>query len=106
MTEMEHLTEESKNNKHHDLKEKAEKFKQKTLEMEEQVTQNLNNFISVTAENLDRAADKMHETAEFFRQRNMTTLKEDFSHTVQKKPMHALGGAMLLGFLIGKIIFR
>jgi ElaB/YqjD/DUF883 family membrane-anchored ribosome-binding protein len=74
--------------------------------MEEQVTENLNNLMSSTAENLDKAAEKMHETAEFFRERNINTIKEDFSGVIKKNPAKTLGGALLIGFLIGKIIFK
>jgi len=48
----------------------------------------------------------MHETAEFFRERNVDAMKEDLSHAVKKNPAKALGGALLIGFLIGKILFR
>ena len=74
--------------------------------MEEQVTENLNTIMNSTAENLDKAADKMHETAEFFRERNINTIKKDFSHVVKKNPAKTIGGALLIGFLIGKILFR
>ena len=103
----EHMTEEELNGgKQQGLKEKGEDFRQKAIEMQEQLSENLDNLMSSTAENLDKAAEKMHETAEFFRERNADTLKEDLSHAVKKNPAKALGGAMLVGFLIGKIIFR
>lgn len=103
----EHMTAEELNGgKHQNLKEKGEELRQKAMEMQEQLSENLDNLMSSTAENLDKAADKMHETAEFFRERNTDTLKEDLSKVVKKNPAKALGGAMLIGFLIGKILFR
>jgi len=100
------MAEELNGGKHINLKHKAEELRKKTLEMEEQVAENLNNLMSSTAENLDKAAEKMHETAEFFRERNVDAMKEDLSHAVKKNPAKALGGALLIGFLIGKILFR
>jgi len=100
------MSEELNGGKHFNLKQKAEELRKKTLEMEEQVSENLNNLMSSTAENLDKAAEKMHETAEFFRERKIDTIKEDFSHVVKKNPAKALGGALIVGFLIGKILFK
>lgn len=88
------------------LKQKSEELRKKALEMQEQVTENLNNLMESTAENLDKAAEKMHETAEFFREKNMDTMKDDLSKVVKKNPTKAIGGALLIGFLIGKILFR
>lgn len=103
----EHMTEEERNGgKQINLKEKAEEFRQRAQEMEEQISENLDNLMNTTAESLDKAANKMHETAEFFREKNMNTIKEDFSHAVKKNPAVTLGGALLVGFLIGKIIFK
>lgn len=100
------MAEELNGGKHLNLKQKAEELRIKAQEMESQVTENLNILMNSTAKNLDKAADKMHETAEFFREKNMDTIKEDFSHVVKKNPLKALGGALLMGFLIGKIIFK
>lgn len=103
----EHILEEELNGgKHVDFKQKAEDLRKKTQEMEEQVEENLNNIMSSTAENLEKVAEKMHETAKFFKDRNVDTLKDDFSHIVKKNPVKALGGALLIGFLAGKIIFK
>jgi len=100
------MAEELNGSKQFNLKQKAEDLRKKTQEMEEQVAENLNNIMSSTAENLDKAAEKMHETAEFFRERNMDTIKKDISHVVKKNPAKAFGGALLIGFIIGKILFR
>ncbi len=100
------LREELNGGKPFNLKEKADELMKKTFDMQEQMTENLNNMMNTTAENLDKAAEKMHETAEFFREKNMDSVKEDFSEVVKKNPAKALGGALLVGFLIGKIIFK
>ena len=103
----EHMTEEERNGgRQINLKEKAEEFKQKARETEEQLTENLDSMMNSTAEKLEKAAEKMHETAEFFKTKNVKNLKKDVSHIVKKKPIEALGGALVLGLLIGKIIFR
>lgn len=103
----EHITAEERNGKkQHDLREKAEEFKLRAQEMEEQLTENLNNIMNSTAENLDKAAEKMHDTAEFFRSKNMNTIKTDLSHYVRKNPIQFFGGALIAGFLVGKILFR
>ena len=100
------LEEELNGGKQINLKNKAEELRKKAQEMEEQVTENLNNLMSSTAENLDKAAEKMHETAAFFRERNMESVKEDFSHVIKKNPLQTIGGALFVGFLIGKTIFK
>ncbi|MEI8388770.1 MAG: hypothetical protein WCG23_02680 [bacterium] len=103
----EHITAEELNGgKQHNLKEKGEELKQKALEIQKQLSENLDSLMSSTAKNLDKAAEKIHETAEFFRERDSDTLKKDFSHVVKKHPEKALGGALLIGFLIGKILFK
>ena len=65
------------------LIEKAEQFKKKACEMEEQVSANINDLMVNTADRLDQAADKMKSTAEFFRNKNVNTLKEDVSVMVK-----------------------
>ena len=103
----EHMTEEERNGgKHINLKEKAEEFRQKARETEEQLTENLDNMMNSTAEKLEKAAEKMHETAEFFKSKNVHNLKKDASHIIKKNPMGILGGALFIGFLIGKTIFK
>lgn len=100
------LHEEHNGSKHVNLKEKAEELRQKAIEIEEQMTGNLNSFMNNTAENLETASKKMSDAAKFFRERNAKTLKEDVSKTIKKNPVQTIGGALLVGFLIGKIIFK
>lgn len=86
--------------------EKAEDLKKRACEIEEQVSTNINELMGVTAEKLDKAAEKMHNTAEFFRTNNVSKVKEDLSCVIRKNPGKSLIGAILLGFLVGKTIFR
>ena len=86
--------------------EKAEQFKKKACEMEEQVSANINDLMANTAERLDQAADKMKSTAEFFRNKNVNIIKEDVSTIVRKNPGKSLLGAIAIGFLVGKILFK
>ncbi|OGI01372.1 MAG: hypothetical protein A2Y25_02645 [Candidatus Melainabacteria bacterium GWF2_37_15] len=88
------------------LIEKAEQFKKKACEMEEQVSANINDLMVNTADRLDQAADKMKSTAEFFRNKNVNTIKEDVSVMVRNNPGKSLLGAIAIGFLVGKILFR
>lgn len=85
---------------------KAEELKQRACEVEAQVSQNINELMATTAEKLDKAAEKMHNTAEFFRANNVTKIKEDVSTVVRKNPGKSLLGAIAIGFLVGKILFR
>lgn len=88
------------------LVEKAEQLKKRACEIEEQVSSNINELMSNTAEKLDKAAGKLHNTAEFFRSNNVSKIKEDVSTVIRKNPGKSLAGAIILGFLAGKIIFR
>lgn len=85
---------------------KAEELKKKACEIEQQVSTNINELMVTTAEKLDKAAEKMHSTAEFFRSNNVSKIKEDVTTIVRKNPGKSLVGGILLGFLVGKIIFR
>ncbi len=100
------MTEENYKEIQENLLDRAEQFKQKASEVEEQVSVNLNEFMGTTAEKLDKAAEKLHTTAEFFRSNNVNKIKEDTSCMVRKNPGKSLIGAIFLGFLIGKIIFK
>ena len=88
------------------LMEKAEHLKQRACEIEQQVSTNINELMSNTAEKLDKAAEKMHTTAAFFRNNNVSKMKEDVSTIVRKNPGRSLLGAIAIGFLLGKVLFR
>ncbi len=88
------------------LMERAEEIKKKACEIEEQVSSNINELMGVTAEKLDKAADKMHNTAEFFRNNNVSKVKEDMSSVIRQNPGKSLLGGILLGFIFGKIFFK
>jgi len=88
------------------LTEKTEQLKQRACEIEQQVTENINEMMGITAEKLDKAAEKMHSTAEFFRGNNVSKIKEDMTTVIRKNPGKSLVGGLLLGFLFGKIMFK
>ena len=100
------MTEQNYKEVQENLTEKAEQIKQKACELEEQVSSNINDLMGTTAEKLDKAAEKMHSTAEFFRNNNVSKIKEDVTHVVKKNPVKSLIGAIALGFLVGKIILK
>ena len=74
--------------------------------MQEKVVDGINKAMTVTAERLDQTADKMHQTARFFRTKNADTMKDEASNLAKKYPTHTLIGAMILGFLFGRALSR
>jgi len=100
------MTEQNNNEIQDNIAERAEELKKRACEIEEQVSANINELMGTTAEKLDKAAEKMHNTAEFFRHNNVSKVKEDMSSVVRKNPGRSLLGALALGFLVGKILFR
>jgi len=88
------------------MHQKTEEIKKKAMEMEHQVSENIDGFMNNTAEKLDKAAEKIHEAASFFRQNKTDKLKKDFACNIKKNPGKSLLGAIILGFIAGKIIFR
>lgn len=85
---------------------KAEELKKKACEVEAQVSENINELMVTTAEKLDKAAEKMHSTAEFFRNNNVSKIKEDVTVVIRKNPAKSILAAIGIGFLVGKIILR
>lgn len=88
------------------LAEKTEQLRQRACEIEKQVTENINELMGITAERLDKAAEKMHNTAEFFRSNNVSKIKEDVTSVIRKNPGKSLIGGLLLGLFVGKILFK
>jgi len=88
------------------ITERTEDLKQIACEIEQQVSENVNELMSNTADKLEQAAEKMHNTACFFRENNADTIKENVSSVVKKNPGKSFLGALALGFLVNKILFR
>lgn len=89
-----------------EYKNKTEEMEQKAKEMQEKVRNGINNAMTSAAEKLDQAAENMHKTAIFFRDKNADTIKDDISGLVKKHPGKTLAVAVVLGFFAGKIISR
>ena len=87
-------------------KREAEELKQKSIEMQEKIKQGINSAMSSAAENLEKTADTIHKTAGFFREKNADTLGNDVSSLVKKYPGATLAGAIVLGFLFGKVLSK
>jgi len=86
--------------------EKTEEMKQRMSEIQDKIIEGINSAMSSTAEHLDKAADKIHETAGFFRNKNTDSLKDDVSNLTRKYPTYTLLGAAFLGFIFGRAISR
>lgn len=88
------------------ITERTEELKQRACEIEEHISENVNELMNNTAEKLDKAAEKMQSTAKFFRENNANKIKEDLSTVVRKNPGKSLLGALALGFLINRALFK
>lgn len=84
----------------------AEQMKKNAAEMQEKVIQGVNKAMNSAAENLDKAADRMHEASRFFRDKNADSIRDDVKGLVKKHPTQTLAGAVILGFLFGRILSR
>jgi hypothetical protein len=96
----------NQNNVNTEWSEKTEQIKQKASEIQEAVARSFDDFLSVSAEKLDQASEKIHNAAEFFRSKNAEKMQEDFSYIVRKNPIKSIVGGIILGFLIGRAILR
>jgi len=86
--------------------ETEEELKQKVLEIQGMVSDGINKTMTSTAEYLDKTADKFRTTASFFRNKNADSLKGDVTEFTKKYPAQTLIGAIVIGFLFGKIISK
>jgi len=91
---------------HHQAHHKAEELQQKASEVQEKVVQSINMAMNSAADSLDVTANKMHDASKFFRDKNVDSIKEDFSGFIKKYPAQTLAGALIFGFLFGKVISR
>lgn len=79
---------------------------QKLLEFQNKVSCGINKTMSSTAECLDKTAEKFHKTAAFFRKKNADSIKSEVSEITKKYPAHIMVGAIIIGFLVGKVISK
>jgi|GEM_PF-2704160 len=84
----------------------AEELKNKVTDIQEKLSQHINMAMKSAADNLDITADKMHEASNFFRDRNVDTLRDDVSGFIKRYPTQTLAGALIFGFLFGKVLSR
>lgn len=84
----------------------ADQMKKNAEEMHEKVIHGVNKAMCSAAENLDKAADRMHEASRFFRDKNADTIRDDVKGLVKKHPAQTVAGAVILGFLFGRILSR
>lgn len=89
-----------------EMQRNAEDLRQKANEVQEKVTQSINVAMKSAADSLDATANKMHDASNFFRDKNVDSLKEDFSGLVKKYPSQTVAGAVIFGFLFGKMLSR
>lgn len=75
-------------------------------EMQEKMMHGINQAMQTTACNLDQTADKLHNTAEFFREKNCDSLKFDSEKIIKKYPFYSIGTAVILGLFVGKILSK
>ncbi|OGH96964.1 MAG: hypothetical protein A2287_05880 [Candidatus Melainabacteria bacterium RIFOXYA12_FULL_32_12] len=83
-----------------------EEMRKKMEEMQEKITHGIDRTVCMTAEGLDKAAEKMQQTASFFRSKTTDSLKEDLSNAAKKYPGKTLAGAVFFGFILGRILSR
>ncbi|MDD3012651.1 MAG: hypothetical protein PHC34_03000 [Candidatus Gastranaerophilales bacterium] len=100
--EMHHHTEEMHHQAHH----QAEELQQKASEVQEKVAQSINMAMNSAADSLDVTANKMQEASKFFRDKNVDSIKDDVSGFIKKYPGQTLAGALIFGFLFGKVLSR
>jgi hypothetical protein len=70
------------------------------------VRQGVNDAFGITADKLDDAADKFHDTAEILREKDIRTLKHDVKNMVKNYPAVSLLAAAFVGLIFGKIISK
>jgi TolA-binding protein len=88
------------------MQQQAGDINEKAAEMQEKVVQSINTAMNSAAESLDATANKMHEASKFFRNKNVDTIKGDLSDFIRKYPGQTLAGALIFGFLFGKVLSR
>ncbi|MDD3150432.1 MAG: hypothetical protein PHV68_06320 [Candidatus Gastranaerophilales bacterium] len=85
---------------------KKESKSKQLLEMQENLMEKLDQAMVCTAERIDKTADKMKDTAKFFRETNSEKLKSESGELIKKYPKHILAGVAIIGFLLGKLLSR
>ena len=82
----------------------VEEIGKRLSEMQEKMIYGINQALNTTAEKLDNSAESMHKTAEFFREKDADSLKQDLNGFVKKHPGQTLLAALVVGFLFSKVI--
>lgn len=78
----------------------------KAAETQEKVVNSINMAMNSAAEGLDVTASKIHDASKFFKEKNVDSIKEDLSGLIKKYPAQTLAGALLFGFLFGKVLSK
>jgi len=101
-------TERQEEMQHHaeEIQHHAEEIQQKASEVQEKVVQSINTAMNSAADSLDVTANKMQEASKFFRDRNVDSIKDDISGFIKKYPGQTLAGAVIFGFLFGKVLSK
>lgn len=85
---------------------RTEEMRQKVVEMQEKMTYGINKALCSTAEGLDIAAERMHKTADFFRNKTTSSIQDDMTTMARKYPGKAIAGAVIFGVLLGRMLSR
>ncbi len=83
-----------------------EQIELQAKKIEEKINEGIDKTIDTTAENLEKTADKLQKTAEFIKNKNANTLKEDFTCLVNKHPGKMLAIFISIGFVAGKLLSK
>ncbi|MEI7473860.1 MAG: hypothetical protein WCK67_03700 [bacterium] len=84
----------------------TESMKTRISEVQGKVEENINKAMVVTADSLENTAKKFNGTAEVLREKNAQTIKNDVSELVKKYPAYTFVGAMVIGFIFGKMLSK
>ena len=82
---------------------KTEVLEQRIADIRVDVMQKIDRAMGITAEKLERTADKMHSTAHTLRENNSEKLKYEASEYIKNNPKKVLVSAVIVGILISRI---
>lgn len=83
---------------------KTEVLEKRIEDIRNNCMQKIDRAMDVAAEKLDKTADKIHSTAHLLRENNSEKLKNDASDYIKNNPKKVAIGALIVGFLISRIL--